>query len=304
MIDEPQAGPDADQPEKGEANGTGVAATPARNIETASTPKQKTHYPGNSRKYAQYIVRPMKAIWRFLGSVVGFLDKYDGAITAIATVAIVALTFVYVRYSKRQWQVMSGQLEQMRQQLPQMQAATKAAQDNAKAAQDTLENQKQIARLAYGPIVEWNTLSVFHDDQVRQMWAKMTFQNDGKMRAKFIRVAVQIDFRKSIPTESDYRFKDPADFTFTAPSRLTTFTKDELAYLTLDKKRSIPRDYKSQNLYVWGEIVYESFGTKDSSLFCIYGPTEGYDIFDTQFSGSKGYGGTWIECPTPEQKRK
>lgn len=45
--------------------------------------------------------------------VVGFLQKYDGAITALATVAIVILTMVYVLYSKKQWETMSRQLDEM-----------------------------------------------------------------------------------------------------------------------------------------------------------------------------------------------
>jgi hypothetical protein len=48
---------------------------------------------------------------RFFKAVFSFLDNNSGAITALATVAIVVLTFFYVRYSKRQWQIMVRQLE-------------------------------------------------------------------------------------------------------------------------------------------------------------------------------------------------
>jgi len=68
--------------------------------------------------------------------------KHSGGITAIATVAIVGLTFVYVKYSKKQWSVMSEQLTEMR-------ASTKAAQDAAIAAKqssDTAEHSFEMER--------------------------------------------------------------------------------------------------------------------------------------------------------------
>lgn len=51
-------------------------------------------------------MRFVVAIRRLFFVVVDFLDKRSGAITALATVAIVVLTFVYVTYSKKQWQTM------------------------------------------------------------------------------------------------------------------------------------------------------------------------------------------------------
>lgn len=78
------------------------------------------------------IVWPFIAARRLFGWLLRFLDEHDGSITALATVAIVVLTFVYVKYSKRQWQAMNGQLEEMRK-------STKAAQDAAETAKDTLK---------------------------------------------------------------------------------------------------------------------------------------------------------------------
>jgi len=46
-----------------------------------------------------------------------FLDNHSGSITAIATVAIVVLTFFYVSYSKRQWEAMLDSNRRAEQQL-------------------------------------------------------------------------------------------------------------------------------------------------------------------------------------------
>src|SRR5438034_1965048 len=45
--------------------------------------------------------------------IVAWLDANNGAITAAATVVIAVLTFFYVRYSPRQWDVMRSQLDAM-----------------------------------------------------------------------------------------------------------------------------------------------------------------------------------------------
>jgi hypothetical protein len=46
-----------------------------------------------------------------LKSAFASLDAHAGIISALATVAILVLTYFYVRYSKRQWKVMEQQLE-------------------------------------------------------------------------------------------------------------------------------------------------------------------------------------------------
>jgi heme/copper-type cytochrome/quinol oxidase subunit 4 len=75
-----------------------------------------------------------------------FLDKHNGAVSAISTIAIMLLTIAYVRYSRHQWQVMDGQLGQMRQQLPELHKSAQAAIYSAKAAKtnaDTLINSER-----------------------------------------------------------------------------------------------------------------------------------------------------------------
>jgi hypothetical protein len=79
----------------------------------ASTGQSQAQNSGDERKYAQYVVWPFVAIWKYLIRPVGqFLEGHHASVTSVATVAIVALTFAYVHYSKNQWTVMKGQLEE------------------------------------------------------------------------------------------------------------------------------------------------------------------------------------------------
>lgn len=63
------------------------------------------------------------AMWRGIRLLFGVLDRHDGSITALATVAIVGLTFVYVRYSKKQWTEMQRSNEISRDALTSVQRA-------------------------------------------------------------------------------------------------------------------------------------------------------------------------------------
>jgi hypothetical protein len=49
-------------------------------------------------------------LWTWLKRPFLWIDAHDGLITAFATVAIVLLTFVYVTYSRRQWELAQRQL--------------------------------------------------------------------------------------------------------------------------------------------------------------------------------------------------
>jgi len=51
------------------------------------------------------------AIWNWLKRKVAFLDRHAGALSALATLAIAALTVFYVLYSKAQWTTMEHQLQ-------------------------------------------------------------------------------------------------------------------------------------------------------------------------------------------------
>jgi hypothetical protein len=102
-------------------------------ITKENNPKKKGHY----GEYVIWFLIPVGFLvflsWGFTREL---LDKHNGAVSAIGTIAIMLLTIAYVRYSRHQWQVMDGQLEQMRQQLPEIQKSAKAAQDSADVATD------------------------------------------------------------------------------------------------------------------------------------------------------------------------
>ena len=46
----------------------------------------------------------MTDVMRLIKAICRFLDRHDGSITAVATLAIVVLTYFYVGYSKKQWE--------------------------------------------------------------------------------------------------------------------------------------------------------------------------------------------------------
>lgn len=110
MVNEPKSNRESDDSKPTDQSTTPLNTSPIGDIKTAKNPENKTKKRSKASQYAQYIVGRLVAVWRLLGMVIRLLDKYDGAITAIATAAIVVLTFVYVKYSKRQWEVMRDQL--------------------------------------------------------------------------------------------------------------------------------------------------------------------------------------------------
>jgi hypothetical protein len=82
-----------------------------------------------SQKYARdviFIVAAEAAIiplCLYWNKVWDFLDRHNGAVSSIATLAIMLLTAAYVVISGRQWEAMNGQLEQMKHQVNEMQTA-------------------------------------------------------------------------------------------------------------------------------------------------------------------------------------
>jgi hypothetical protein len=82
-----------------------------------------------------------------------FLDAHAGSISALATIAIMVLTFAYVIYAKSQWKVMDGQLKEMRdtgiqmgQQVEVMRGQLTATQDLVGAYRDGLTQNRQRDR--------------------------------------------------------------------------------------------------------------------------------------------------------------
>lgn len=114
-MDEPKASGERNKPEKEKSGGSVVPATMFSNPPTSASENQ-TNESSKSAKYRQYVVRSVVAIWRTIKFLLRFADEHDGAITALATIAIVILTFFYVRYSRYQWRTMRDQVGQMQSQ--------------------------------------------------------------------------------------------------------------------------------------------------------------------------------------------
>ena len=118
----------------GTASGTNILSS-ASKPETIS--KQEKRKPSRETHYGEYIMWfliliAFVAVFYFK-ILRDFIDLHNGAVAAVATLAIMMLTAVYARYSRHQWQVMDGQLEQMRNQLPELQKAANAAKESADA---------------------------------------------------------------------------------------------------------------------------------------------------------------------------
>ena len=107
MNETPETGCQGDKTDNKEKStsqtnaGSGLLPTPASKSQTKDGKK--------TIEYGKYILWPFKA----LGRLFQFLDKNDGAVTAIATIAIAILTWKYVTYSRGQLEIIGGQLKEM-----------------------------------------------------------------------------------------------------------------------------------------------------------------------------------------------
>jgi|GEM_PF-5097858 len=112
MIDTPEGSTNQQQPDSDLTEVrplTPEAANPAQSDDEKQQPKYH-------RNYAQYVMRPLKAVGHGFVKAVNWLDAKDGFVAALATVVIAVLTGYYVHYAKQQWGVMKGQLTEMTQQ--------------------------------------------------------------------------------------------------------------------------------------------------------------------------------------------
>lgn len=313
MIDQPDSNGKSNNSGESEPSLSPLASASTRQVEAPAKPKQKADYRAKARKYGHYVLRFLVAIRRFLATIVGFLDKYDGAITALATVAIVVLTFNYVRYSKRQWEAMDGQLEVMRQQLPELQRASKAAEDAAKTGQDTVvemrngtDLQRNIARLIYGiPKVVLAFHSVSRDEQGR-IWADVQFQNFGKQNADNLRAAIKVAFRRSPPPHPP-KLSDFKDSEFKMlngdvlrPGKKNAKNPDVQAASPAYARPIYPDEYASLRVpgvyvYIWGIVKYKDFTRTENEPypFCRFAPA--IDVLSKPPGAP--YGQPWNDCP-------
>lgn len=105
----------SNQPERSLSNIVPLLSHPA-----SSSQDEEEQAPSKEQK-RENEMRILVAFWGvfkrcFLG-VVGFLEKFDGAVTAVATIVIAFLTWKYVTVSQKQWEAMKAQTGIMQSQL-------------------------------------------------------------------------------------------------------------------------------------------------------------------------------------------
>jgi hypothetical protein len=115
LINKPQPKSKNDDPKKSEHSLSSVANIAINPSSPTPGADYQEEHPRKTDQHSGYRMRVIVAMRRFIARrfmvVVSFLDKYNGAVTALATVAIVMLTFVYVTYSKKQWETMQDTLK-------------------------------------------------------------------------------------------------------------------------------------------------------------------------------------------------
>ena len=111
MIDKPQGSPEENKPEQKES---GLPSTVKVTLDSspASARQPKETNTSKKRRATKYVMWPIVAIWRGIKVLWGwraipfrYFEQHHAAVTAFATLAIVGLTYEYVQYSKKQWQV-------------------------------------------------------------------------------------------------------------------------------------------------------------------------------------------------------
>ena len=232
----------------------------------------------NAAGYGGYIAWPFVIIWKFvILPVFRFLDRHNASVSAVATVAIVALTFVYVKYSKKQWKVMSDQLNEMKQ-------------SNTNIA-NQIDLQRQIAASSVHAVWKYTTFST---DKTKQIEAVVSFENEGERTPQSLRVAAIVDF-SSPPIERCPKFEH---FIAKEPDQLLAHNKNTLFFHS--NKISLGERHGAKNVYVCGEVVTTSFDITLAVPFCRSAPID--DVFNSPRKNKDGghdYDSTGV-CPPPQ----
>jgi hypothetical protein len=237
----------------------------------SETTKQNTDDTNSKHNASGVAMGWWRRKWEFV-----VVPQHANALVAIFSVLLFLATTAYVFFAALQWN--------------EMKKAT--------------VTQRQIAKLAYGePIIRLNAYTgIFHDEQLKKIWATVRIQNDGRTDAKFIRIATRMEFRDVDPPPEYYAFSDK-DWNYTEPNYLPPFSiAGQYANSTNDLTKEIPPVHKNRRLYVWGKYKWEdSLSAGEDDLFCRYASQEVFDIFDNRSGPNGGYGGPYIDCKPPKQ---
>jgi hypothetical protein len=109
MNDKPVANPSKNEANDKKQEPSNITVAGSDRPRTSSQSQEKESR--KKRKYRQYVMWPVVAIWGAIRWLVRLFDSHSATISALATVAVVGLTFVYVKYSKKQWETMRDTLQ-------------------------------------------------------------------------------------------------------------------------------------------------------------------------------------------------
>jgi len=125
--------------------------------------------------------------------------------------------------------------------------------------------QRRVSLAVYGADVVLSTVFLRHEKETKQLWAIMKIQNFGKTNAESVRIAANLDF--VVPKHRDFA---PTDFGIPSSPTILPATATEDHALYSSTKKIFP-DSGAANVYVWGEISYESLGIVVRPVkFCRY----------------------------------
>src|ERR1019366_3758941 len=105
LIDEPKAKDQGDEAEQRKGTKPSLTNSALSGAPT-STSEPQTDDTDKPAQKSDKIMRPLVTIRCVVSLAFGFLDRHNGSIAALATVAIVFLTGFYVWFSKQQWEEM------------------------------------------------------------------------------------------------------------------------------------------------------------------------------------------------------
>ncbi len=173
-------------------------------VEEESEAKKPAQCTSNPPQRTQQILGSFNTIIRQtllkIQNAIVFIDRHNGVVTALATIAIAILTAFYVGYAKNQWMVMHAQLEEIRSSSTQTDKLIAASTVQSEASKISAETARQTliasqrawlgpndAKLDGTPVVG-KKLNVF-----------ISFHNTGKEPAR--NVALMVDKNAVTPME-------------------------------------------------------------------------------------------------------
>jgi hypothetical protein len=272
LVDKPETQTESNQPSQDNETGKSRVVSPARSTPTP-TSQSKTQKASEASIYGKRTVGILVTIggvilvgwragWRNLWE---FLDRHNGSISALATVAIVILTVFYVTYSKRQWETMRGQLEQMEKQLPELRKAADAATESA-----NLTRQQLIGSQAANVSVRFDVIYRFLPGEAHGLRSIVDYRS-GTVMASDIHVSIDASWKDSRDLKD---IGVPQHFDFTVPqlrfdNPRNTFNMVPLDGLNAETWESIGQTSKPKTIAVKGIFRYNNgFAQVPDQPFC------------------------------------